>query len=226
MTAAHLHHYSVQGHKHYRDYSDVRGDGAIVLYRRADSKSSNWWVRIKVPGCPGYIVRSLKNPDLDGATNGARKLFYMLEGRALRGEPVRVPTFKRVFEQWKATSLLNPTKYSQANVRKMELGALPFFSDHQIDLITAKTMAEYREWRLRKALKAPAASTLRNEWSLLKQIFELARLTGYITQVPRTRLKAVRPLPRPDISEEEWRRLLEFMPTYVDAARDTWRNLK
>jgi hypothetical protein len=29
-------------HTHYRDYRDIRGDGRIILYRRADIQSPNW----------------------------------------------------------------------------------------------------------------------------------------------------------------------------------------
>ena len=50
-------------HTHYRDYRDVRGDGRIILYRRADIQSPNWTARLKIPNTVGYVVKSAKTPD-------------------------------------------------------------------------------------------------------------------------------------------------------------------
>lgn len=52
-------------HDHYIDYTDLRGDGRIVLYKRPDHKNPRWIVRIKVPGSTGYVVRSTKTTDFD-----------------------------------------------------------------------------------------------------------------------------------------------------------------
>ena len=49
-----------ENHTHYRDYRDVRGDGRIVLYRRADNQGLNWSVRLKIPTTVGYVVKSAK----------------------------------------------------------------------------------------------------------------------------------------------------------------------
>ena len=50
-----------ENHTHYRDYRDVRGDGRIILYRRADNQGLNWSVRLKIPNTVGYVVKSAKN---------------------------------------------------------------------------------------------------------------------------------------------------------------------
>jgi hypothetical protein len=107
-------------HTHYRDYRDIRGDGRIILYRRADIQSPNWTARLKIPNTVGYVVKSTKTPDDFEARRFAEELYYQLEGRARRGEPVKSPTFKWVFEQWKASLSMDrkvrSAKYVDGNI--------------------------------------------------------------------------------------------------------------
>src|SRR4051794_39143079 len=122
-------------HVHYRDHRDVRGDGRIILYRRADTVSQNWSVRLKIPGHPGYIVKSAKTADDYEARRFAEELYYRLEGRAHRGEAIKSPTFKQVFEEWRAgktlEQALRSSKYISANIRQMEIWAVPHLG-HQL----------------------------------------------------------------------------------------------
>jgi len=90
-----------ENHTHYRDYRDLRGDGRIILYRRSDNQGLNWSVRLKIPNTVGYIVKSAKTPDDFEARRFAEELYFQLEGRARRGETVKSPTFRYVFEEWK-----------------------------------------------------------------------------------------------------------------------------
>ena len=53
----------------------------------------------------------------------AEELYYQLEGRARRGEPVKSPTFKWVFEEWKASVSVERKVGSPATYKK-ELVAL------------------------------------------------------------------------------------------------------
>src|SRR6476646_4908401 len=114
-------------HTHYRDYRDIRGDGRIILYRRADILSLNWSARLKIPNTVGYIVKSTKTADDFEARRFAEDLYYQLEGRARRGESVKSPTFKRVFGEWKASvsveRKIGSPKYTDANIRMMEIWA-------------------------------------------------------------------------------------------------------
>ena len=41
---------------HYVAYTDLRGDGRIVLYKRADHDDPSWTVRIKIPRIKGFVV--------------------------------------------------------------------------------------------------------------------------------------------------------------------------
>ena len=57
------------------------------------------------------------------AQSFAEELYYQLEGRARRGEPVKSPTFKWVFEEWKASVSVERKVGSPATYKK-ELVAL------------------------------------------------------------------------------------------------------
>jgi hypothetical protein len=52
-------------------------------------------------------------------------------------------------------------------------------SSHQRD-----ALAEYLQWRVDHAKKTPAISTLRNERTVLNQIFRFAKRKGYISDPP------------------------------------------
>ena len=55
----------------------------------------------------------------------AGDLYYQLEGRVRRGEYVKSPTFKHVFEEWKKSLGLDrkirSEKYTEGNIRKIEI---------------------------------------------------------------------------------------------------------
>ena len=170
-------------HVHYRDYRDVRGDGRIILYRRADTVSKNWSVRLKIPGNTGYIVKSSKTGDDFEDRRFAENLYFQLEGRAHRGEAIRSPTFSKVFAEWKLVKELEQSvgtsKYIADNIRRMEIWAVPHLGSQLIGEIDDKATAEYIQWRVTTPKKPPAISTLRNERTVLVQIFRFANLTVF-----------------------------------------------
>lgn len=214
------------GHRHYRDYRDIRGDGRLVLYRRADHKTNNWTVRLKVPGARGFVVKSAKTADDYEARRFAEDLFYKLEGRARRGESIRSPTFKRVFEEWKSALSVETVRspnYVSGNIRIMELRAVQYFFHLPTEAIDDKAMTKYLDWRINKQKKPPALSTLRNERTVLNQIFRFAKRRGYLRDAPIIRLPSAKIVARPDIPNAEWRKLFTHLRSYVKKAQDKRR---
>ena len=214
-------------HTHYRNYRDVRGDGRIILYRRADIQSLNWSARLKIPNTVGYVVKSTKTSDDFEARRFAEELYYQLEGRVRRGESVKSPTFKRVFEEWKASvsveRKVGSAKYTEANIRMMEIWALPNLGNQPIDAINESVLAQHIQWRVNQAKKPPAISTLRNERTVLNQIFRFAKREGYISYLPEIPLPTFRQNSRPDIPDKEWRKLYTYLRRYVKEAQDKRR---
>ena len=50
-------------HSHYKEFLDLRGDGRVVLYKRADHQNPKWTVRLKIPETDGFVVKSSKTTD-------------------------------------------------------------------------------------------------------------------------------------------------------------------
>ena len=80
--------------------------------------------------------------------------------------------------------------------------------------------AEYLHWRVDHAKKTPAISTLRNERTVLNQIFRFAKRKGYISDPPVIAIPSSRQNSPPDISETEWRTLYTYLRKYVKEAQD------
>ena len=197
-----------------------------MLYKRADHRNPKWTVRLKIPTLTGFVVKSTKTTDDFEARRFAEDLYYRLEGRARRGEPVKSPTFRKVFAEWSRVPVVDQvvrsSKYVNGNVRRVEIWALEYLGGLPIDQITEERLADYVDWRLSQP-KRPAVVTLKNERNAIKQLLKFAKRKAYISTVPEFAIKSGRPNARPDIPEREWRRLTDFLPGYVDRARDRRR---
>ena len=197
-----------------------------MLYKRADHKNPKWTVRIRIPTIKGFVVKSTKTTDDFEARKFAEHLYYQLEGKAVRGEPINTPTFRKVFAEWSRVpvveQVVRSARYVNGNVRRVEIWALPYFADVAIDRVTDLKLADYVDWRLSRP-KRPAVVTLKNERSAIRQLLKFAKRRGYISEVPEFHIKSGRTNARPDIPEVEWHRLTRFLPTYVDRAQDKRR---
>jgi hypothetical protein len=122
-----------RSHSHYKDFLDLRGDGRVVLYKRADHQNPKWTVRLKIPSIDGFVVKSTKTTDVFEARRFAEDLYYRLEGKARTGEPINSPTFRRVFTEWAkvpvAEQVVRSIRYVNGNVRRVEIWALRYFAD-------------------------------------------------------------------------------------------------
>lgn len=215
-----------KSHSHYQDFLDLRGDGRIVLYKRADHQNPKWTVRLKIPEIDGFVVKSSKTADDYEARRFAEDLYYRLEGKARRGEPINSPTFRRVFSEWSkvpvADQVVRSFRYVNGNVRRVEIWAFQYFADITIDKVSEAKLADYVDWRLSQP-KRPAIVTLKNERTAIRQLLKFAKRRGYISDVPEFAIKSGKINARPDIPEVEWHRLARFLPEYVDRAQDKRR---
>jgi integrase len=215
-----------KSHSHYKDFPELRGDGRVVPYKRADHQNPKWTVQLKIPTTEGFVVKSTKTADDFEARRFAEDLYYRLEGKARRGEPINSPTFRRVFSEWSkvpvAHQVVRSFRYVNANVRRVEIWALQYFADITIDKITEAKLADYLDWRLSQP-RRPAIVTLKNERTAIRQLLKFAKRRGYISEVPEFAIKSGKINARPVIPEMEWLRLVHFLPGYVDRAQDKRR---
>jgi hypothetical protein len=106
-----------KSHSHYKEFLDLRGDGRVVLYKRAVHRNPKWTVRLKIPETGGFVVKSTKTTDDFEARRFAEDLYYRLEGKARRGEPINSrSTFPK--RSPRGTHFTNPRK---SHLRNTEL---------------------------------------------------------------------------------------------------------
>ena len=189
-------------HMSYDNYTDLRGDGSIVLYKRKDHETSNWNVRLKIPGSTGYVIRSSKTSDDHNARRFAEDLYYELEGRSRRGEVIQSPSFRKVVSEWKEVYPIEmrgrSKSYINGNIRKSELYLEPFFGKTPVDQINERLMSDYFLHR-RSGERILSNVTLRHEATVLRHIFKFARTRGYIPAIPDIPQPKMKVSPRPDI---------------------------
>lgn len=209
-------------HSHYRDLLDLRGDGRIVLYKRADHQNPKWTARLKIPQTDGFVVRSAKTKDEYEARRFAEDLYYQLEGKARRGEPIKTPTFRQVFNDWARAQNIDlhvrSKQYVNGNVRRVELWLLRYFSDTPIDVVNENRLGDYAEWRQSQMTK-PAVHTLKNERTALNQMLKFAKRKGYIRDLPGFKIKSMKTNARPDLPEAEWQTLVASFDGYLARSR-------
>ncbi|EDP66888.1 Integrase [alpha proteobacterium BAL199] len=214
-------------HKSYADYTDLRGDGRIVLYKRKDHGNPRWNVRIKVPGGTGYIVKSCRTTDFYEARRFSEDLYYQLEGRSRRGETIRAKPFQKVFDEWRkeypATMRGRSDSYITGNIRRGELYLVPFFGKTPVERVDENLMVDYFVSR-QSADPVPSNVTLRHEGTVLRHILTYAKRKGYIANAPDVPQPKMKVSPRPDITREEWQTLYTYLRRYVGQAQDKRRH--
>jgi integrase len=124
----------------------------------------------------------------------------------------------------KLEQAVRSSRYIPDNIRRMEIWSIPHLGSQLIAAIDDKAIAEYINWRVNRPKKPPAISTLRNERTVLIQIFQFAKSRGYRTDIPLFRLPSSRQNARNDIPEAEWKALGSYLSKYVAQARDRRRH--
>jgi hypothetical protein len=112
------------------------------------------------------VDRPAQDPeDHYAARRFAENLYYRLEGKARRGEPINSPTLRKVFAEWAkvpvAEHVVTTAKYVDGNVRRVEIWALQCFGEMTIDRVTEAKLADYVDWRLSQP-RRPTIVTLKN----------------------------------------------------------------
>jgi len=99
-----------------------------VLYKRADHQNPKWTSRPRIPTVSGFVVKSTKTTDDFEAGRFAEELYYQLEGKARRGEPINSPTFRKVFAEWSRVPVADQVVRSAVNRRgvRTPIGALSY----------------------------------------------------------------------------------------------------
>lgn len=214
-----------------QDYVDVRGDGRVVLYKRAGLKNPKWQARIRVPNATGYKVVSTKCSDLVEAQVFAANLYEELYFTVKAGGSLNSKTFKQVFEEWeKSLTLTNKTRHGgswKSTIDRVRSYALSYFATKKLDELTNKDFAEYWDWRRTNYVKKPPTEgTLRREKTSIIPLFKFAKQRGYINTVPEIEAPRHKSQRRSTFTADEWQILYTQARSWVKEAEHlaTWRD--
>ena len=203
----------------YAEQIDVRGDGRVVIYKRADLKNPKWQVRIRVPNAAGYKVVSAKTENQREAERFALDLYEDLYLHVKSGGSIQSRTFKQVFEEWKKTiTTMGHTRQGGswvATIDRVETYAVKFFGTMKIDSIGPKEFADFWVWRKSNYNRTrPSNGTLRRERTSILPVFKFAVTKGYLQSVPETDPPKATLERRPTFTRDEWRKIWAPLKTY------------
>lgn len=215
-------------HLHYLDFFDLRGDGAIVVYKRSDHKRPRYVARLKVPHLKGYITKSTKTFDRNDAVQFAKQLYYETEGKVERGEAVTTKKFTKVFQAWASHRRVHESHlaYTNGDIRSAEIHILPYFKDEKIDAVDNAAVTEFLSHRITNTDQKPSDSTLKQEVRRLKSILQFALDAGDISRLPKIKTPKAKPNARPAFTDKEWDKLTTAMQRREVASKGNAAHLR
>lgn len=198
---------------------DVRGDGRVLLYKRAGLKKPNWYARLRIPGASGYKIVSTKTSRLSTAEGYANNLYDELYHHVKRGGSIRTRTFGQIFKEWEnARAQMRPAHQKQAvcwTVERVRAKALEYFGGMKIDEISPADFENYWRWRQHNFSRvAPTNNTLGRERTAILSLFRFAEQMNHISKIPTSTAPKQNKERRPTFTKQEW--------TAIASKMDAW----
>ena len=221
---------------------DVRGDGKVILYQRADVTSSpKWNCRISVTGSTGYKRFSTKTSDQKNAERIALDKYFELRQKVESGGSIHSPTVKQVFEEWKQHSPIKLGNRKKENIESntftpVESSVVAYLGKKRIDDITNADIQDMMTWRFsseqyekqlhnkeqgysrksktKKEMKY-SVSTIRSYRGAINGFLKYCRNRGYITKEFSFEIPKGKSDPRPEFSLKDWKKLTTFMRKWI-----------
>lgn len=206
---------------------------AIRLVRRADSPT--WQMHYKVDKLSMWVRKSAKTTKQDEAAKLAIKSWSIANADAERGYPVMSKKFKAVAQMvlldLERKIVESGTKRGSNNdyVSAIRTYLVPFFGAYNVDRLTQHLVNEFHTWRKLKLGRELSKSGQANHNAAMKLVLEHAISKGFLmeSQRPALRNTGEDSGRRPDFSEAELKKLIEYLPTWVGKAyRDDSRELR
>ena len=189
---------------------DVTGDGRVVLYKRPNLKQPKWQARIRVTGATGYKRFSTQETNLAKAQQIALNRYEELYFKVKQGGSLNDKTVQKVYEEWIKSIELDNRNQDIVYARQVELRLLPLLGGIGITDVSAGDLSD-----IIKSISNLASSTRRSYRTAFNRFFAYAYSKKYVTAKPAIEAPALKRNPRPDISNDEWRKLYTFMRTWV-----------
>ena len=212
------------------DRIDLRGDGRVILYKRAGLKDPVWQARIRVPNSTGYKRITTKTADQREAERFAINCYEDLYIHVKTGGSIKSKTFKQVFGEWeKHVTTMGHTRKGgswEDTIERVRVYALTFFGPMRMTDIGPVEFADYWEWRKKNFNRTkPSNGTLRRERTSILPVFKYAVSKGYISAAPDTDPPKATLERRPTFTQDEWRKIYTKARDWVKEGESlaTWR---
>jgi integrase len=189
---------------------DVTGDGRVVLYKRPNLKQPKWQARIRVTGATGYKRFSTQETNLAKAQQIALSRYEELYFKVKQGGSLNDKTVQKVYKEWVKSIELDNRNQDIMYARQVELRLLPLLGGIGITDVSAGDLSD-----IIKSISNLASSTRRSYRTAFNRFFAYAYSKKYVTAKPAIEAPALKRNPRPDFSNDEWRKLYTFMRTWV-----------
>lgn len=200
---------------------------AIRLVRRSDTFT--WQAHYKVDKLGVWIRKSTKTENLDEAREFAEEQWMEAKILAKNGSPVLSKKFKAVAQMvlmdLDRKIAESRTKRGSNNdyVSAIKTYLIPFFGAYNVDRLAQQHINEFHTWRANKLGRELSKSAQSNHNAAMNLVLDHAITQGYLMpfQRPVLRNTGEDSGRRPDFSEAELKKLIEYLPTWV---RNGYRN--
>lgn len=199
---------------------DLRGDGRIIIYKRAPksgSTSSKYQMRISIPLSTGYHRSSTKTNDLNEAKRIALNKYDALYSQVAAGNTLNSIRFSTLLDEWIKNYTITRAPTQAPSNLKITIDRTNNFirtyfvkeiNDPRLETISQTTFADYTNYRYAHEV---SGNTIRRELVILGQIFRFAEERGYISKSPKIVLPKKITNRRSTFSKEEYRRFYRVL---------------
>ena len=203
----------------------VLRDNEIRLVRRSDS--NRWQAHFKVSELGRWVRKATGTSDLSKAKDFAEKNWMRAKILAEEGVPVVSKKFKPIAQA--VLTVLKQKVEGEKGKRGsdkdymgiIEKYLIPFFGQYNIDRLTPDLIDKFHEWRRTKIGRELSASAQANHNAAMNLVLDYAVERGFMTSIQRPKLKNTGEASdrRPDFSDEEVKKLIESMKSWVDDSK-------
>ena len=214
------------------NFTDVNGDGRIVLFqrtRRNGTVNPVWYLRIRVPNSTGYFKGSSGLQKKSDAKRFAKNKYEELYMKVLNGSSLATKRVSTVYKEWSVAYPKMKSRSKPENIKiavdRMGKYPLSYFKtvkkDPKIDEVTEADIAGFWNWRKSNSVNAkgesfvPSNGTLQREAVVIKSLFDFAVEKDYLKDTPKIKSPQVRDNRRPTFSLKEWRVITRKMRDWV-----------
>ena len=182
-------------------------NGQLFIYSLKKSVNKTFQVRIRIPGHPKPIRRSLNTRLLHEAIHLAQELYLELRAKSSQNLPLGTTTFDdafRAYVKYRREGTNRSNKACDTYIRNHELYFHPYFSQFpDINQIDDSVVSNYWAWRMeywhtrgmgmtlgntkrrQNVSLVPSWSTLNHEQTRLRNVFAYAKDKGWLAQTPQ-----------------------------------------